>query len=107
MKPQAANNVKTTLMLDADRRKAESLEASDEEISAVIGQMAAAGKMDAKSTREGAAQERSYRVSDTADPSRQGCRFHRRECREVTPEPVRREAASDQARSEGCEEGAG
>jgi trigger factor len=47
MKPQAANNVKTGLVLDAIA-KAEGLEATDEEISAVIGQMAAATRTDAK-----------------------------------------------------------
>lgn len=48
MKPQAANNVKTSLVLDAIA-KAEGLEATDEEVSAVIGQMAAATRADAKS----------------------------------------------------------
>jgi trigger factor len=47
MKPQAANNVKTSLVLDAIA-KAEGLEATDEEISAVIGQMAAVTRTDAK-----------------------------------------------------------
>lgn len=45
MKPQAASNVKTGLVLDAVA-KAEGLEAGDEEISAVVGQMAAAGRVD-------------------------------------------------------------
>jgi len=48
MKPQAANNVKTSLMLDAVA-KAEGLEADDEEVTAMIGQMAAATRSDAKS----------------------------------------------------------
>jgi trigger factor len=47
MKPTAANNVKTSLMLDAVA-KAESIEATDEEVGALIAQMAAAGKVDAK-----------------------------------------------------------
>ena len=48
MKPTAANNVKTGLVLDAVA-KAESVEATDEEVDAVIVQMAAVGKVDAKS----------------------------------------------------------
>jgi len=48
LKPQAANNVKTGLVLDAVA-KAEGIEASDEEISAAVAQMAAAGRVDAKS----------------------------------------------------------
>ncbi len=47
MKPQAANNVKTGLVLDAVA-KAEGIEASDEEVSAAVAQMAAAGRVDAK-----------------------------------------------------------
>lgn len=48
LKPQAANNVKTGLVLDAVAR-AEGIVAGDEEISAAVGQMAAAGRVDAKS----------------------------------------------------------
>jgi len=48
MKPTAANNVKTGLMLDAVA-KAEGFEAGDEEVSAFTAQMAAAAKVDAKS----------------------------------------------------------
>ncbi|OFW59672.1 MAG: trigger factor [Actinobacteria bacterium RBG_16_64_13] len=48
MKPTAANNVKTGLVLDAVA-KAESVAATDEEVDAVIVQMAAVGKVDAKS----------------------------------------------------------
>ncbi len=47
MKPTAANNVKTGLVLSAVA-KAEGLEATDEEVEAVVAQMAAAGKVDAK-----------------------------------------------------------
>jgi trigger factor len=47
IKPQAANNVKTKLTLDAVAAE-ESLEATDEEVGAVIAQMAATGKVDAK-----------------------------------------------------------
>ncbi len=47
MKPTAANNVKTSLMLDAVA-KVEGIEATDEEISALAAQMAAAGKVDPK-----------------------------------------------------------
>lgn len=47
MKPTAANNVKTGLVLSAVA-KAEGLEATDEEIEAVVAQMAAAGKVDPK-----------------------------------------------------------
>jgi trigger factor len=47
MKPSAANNVKTSLMLDAIA-KAESLQPTDEELGALVAQMAAAGKVDAK-----------------------------------------------------------
>jgi len=48
LKPQAANNVKTGLVLDAVA-KAEGIEASDEEISAVVARMAAGARVDAKS----------------------------------------------------------
>ncbi len=48
LKPQAANNVKTGLVLDAVA-KAEGIQASDEEISSAVAQMAAAGRVDAKS----------------------------------------------------------
>ncbi len=48
LKPQAANNVKTGLVLDAVA-KAEGIEATEEEISAAVAQMAAAGRVDAKS----------------------------------------------------------
>lgn len=47
MKPSAANNVKTSLMLDAIA-KAEGLQATDEEVGALVAQMAAAGKVDPK-----------------------------------------------------------
>lgn len=47
MKPQAANNVKTGLVLDAVA-KAEGIEAREDEVSAAIGQMAAVGRVDAK-----------------------------------------------------------
>ena len=47
LKPQAASNVKTGLVLDAVA-KAEGIEASEEEISAAVAQMAAAGRVDAK-----------------------------------------------------------
>lgn len=47
MKPQAANNVKTGLVLDAVA-KAEGIEASEDEVSAAVVQMAAAGRVDAK-----------------------------------------------------------
>jgi trigger factor len=48
LEPQAANNVKTGLVLDAVA-KAEGIEASDEDISAAVARMAAAGRVDAKS----------------------------------------------------------
>lgn len=51
MKPQAANNVKTGLVLDAVA-KAEGLTASDEEVRAMVGQMAAAGRMDPQKLEE-------------------------------------------------------
>jgi trigger factor len=47
MKPQAANNVKTGLVLDAVA-KAEGLEARDDEVRAAVAQMAAAGRVDPK-----------------------------------------------------------
>ncbi|MBN1630356.1 MAG: trigger factor [Thermoleophilia bacterium] len=47
MKPAAANNVKTELVLDAVA-KAEGIEATDEEVSAMVAEMAAAGKVDAQ-----------------------------------------------------------
>ena len=47
MKPTAANNVKTGLVLSAVA-KAEGLVATDDEVEAVVAQMAAAGKVDAK-----------------------------------------------------------
>lgn len=47
MKPGAANTVKTGLVLDAVA-KAEGIEATDEEVSALAGQMAAVAKVDAK-----------------------------------------------------------
>jgi len=47
MKPRAANTVKTGLVLDAVA-KAEGLEATDEEVSALIAQMAAATRTDVK-----------------------------------------------------------
>jgi trigger factor len=47
MRPTAANNVKTGLVLDAVA-KAEGIEATDEEVSALAAQMAAAAKVDAK-----------------------------------------------------------
>jgi trigger factor len=49
--PTAANNVKTGLVLDAVA-KAEGLEATDEEIQAAVAQMAAAGRVDAKTFDE-------------------------------------------------------
>lgn len=47
LKPQAAGNVKTGLVLDAVA-KAENIEAPDEEVSAAVARMAAAAKVDAK-----------------------------------------------------------
>lgn len=47
MEAQAAESVKTDLVLEAVA-KAEGLEATDEEVSAMVGQMAAAAKIDAK-----------------------------------------------------------
>jgi trigger factor len=47
IKPQAATNVKTRLVLDAVV-KAEGLEASDEDVRALVAQMAAASKTDSK-----------------------------------------------------------
>jgi len=47
MKPTAVSNVKTGLMLDAVA-KAEGIKATDEELGALVAQMAAAGKVDAK-----------------------------------------------------------
>ena len=47
LKPGAANNVKTGLVLDAVAQ-AEGLEATDEDIQAAVAQMAAAGRVDAK-----------------------------------------------------------
>jgi trigger factor len=47
LKPGAANNVKTGLVLDAVA-KAEGIEASDEDVQAAVAQMAAAGRVDAK-----------------------------------------------------------
>ncbi len=51
MKPTAANNVKTGLVLDAVA-KAEGLEASDEEVRAAVAQMALAGRTDPKQFEE-------------------------------------------------------
>jgi len=51
LKPQAARNVKTGLVLDAVA-KAEGLVASDEEVSAVVAQAARAGRVDAKKFEE-------------------------------------------------------
>jgi len=48
LKPQAAGNVKIGLVLDAVA-KAEGLEATEDEISAVVGKMATVGKVDARS----------------------------------------------------------
>ncbi len=53
LKPAAASNVKTGLVLDAVA-KAEGLEATDEDVSAVVAQMAAAGRVDAKDLRASA-----------------------------------------------------
>lgn len=61
MKPQAARNVKTGLVLDAVA-KAEGIEASDEDISAAVAQMAAAARTDAKSLEE------NLRKTDRLDP---------------------------------------
>jgi trigger factor len=47
LKPGAANNVKTGLVLDAVAQ-AEGLEATDEDVQAAVAQMAAAGRVDAK-----------------------------------------------------------
>ena len=47
LKPAAANNVKTGLVLDAVAQ-AEGLEATDEEVQAAVAQMASAGRVDAK-----------------------------------------------------------
>ncbi len=47
IKPQAANNVKTKLTLDAVAAE-EGLEVTDEEVAAVVAQMAAGGKVDPK-----------------------------------------------------------
>ena len=47
LKPAAANNVKTGLVLDAVAQ-AEGLEVGDEEVQAAVAQMAAAGRVDAK-----------------------------------------------------------
>jgi trigger factor len=47
MKPQAASNVKTGLVLDAVA-KAEGIEAREDEVSAAVAQMAAAGRVDPK-----------------------------------------------------------
>ncbi len=47
LKPAAANNVKTGLVLDAVAQ-AEGLEATDEEVQAAVAQMATAGRVDAK-----------------------------------------------------------
>jgi trigger factor len=52
LKPSAASNVKTGLVLDAVA-KAEGLEATDEEVSAVIAQMAASGRVDAQDLEKG------------------------------------------------------
>lgn len=51
MAPRAAENVKTRLVLDAVA-KAEKLEASDEEIAAVLAQIAEANKMDVKAVEK-------------------------------------------------------
>jgi trigger factor len=51
LKPTAANNVKTGLVLDAVA-KAEGLEATDEEVAMAIARMAAAGRVDAKTLEE-------------------------------------------------------
>ena len=48
MKPAADNNVRTSLVLDAVAA-AEGMEATDEEVGAIVGQMAAATKTDVKS----------------------------------------------------------
>jgi trigger factor len=96
MKPQAANNVKTTLMLDAIV-KAEGLEASDEEISVVIGQMAAAGKMDSKTLEKAL-----YRNNRIQSLTQQILRdkavdFIAENAVKVAPEPVTEEAATKPA----------
>ena len=80
MKPTAASNVKTGLVLDAVA-KAEGLEATDEEVQAAVAQMAMASRIDAKRVREAAAQERQAADRQVADPARQGGRFHRRQRR--------------------------
>lgn len=61
MKPQAARNVKTGLVLDAVA-KAEGIEATDEDISAAVAQMAAAARTDAQALEE------NLRKTDRLDP---------------------------------------
>ena len=61
MKPQAARNVKTGLVLDAVA-KAEGIEVADEDITAAIQQMAAAARTDPE------ALEKSLRESERLDP---------------------------------------
>lgn len=63
MKPQAARNVKTGLVLDAVA-EAEGLEVGDDDISAAIAQMAAAARTDAE------ALEKNLRESERLDPIR-------------------------------------
>jgi trigger factor len=52
MKPQAANQVKTGLVLDAVA-EVEGIDATDDEISAVVGQVAAGGRLDASVLENG------------------------------------------------------
>jgi trigger factor len=102
MKPQAANNVKTWLVLDAIV-KAEGLEATDEEVRAIVGQMAAANKMDAKALekmldqgrRLGSLKEQILRekAADLIAKNRSPRRRHRRRCRH------RRQRRSQRCRS--------
>ena len=52
MKPQAANQVKTGLVLDAVA-EVEGIDATDDEISTVVGQVAASGRLDAEVLENG------------------------------------------------------
>jgi trigger factor len=103
--PQAANNVKTRLVLEAVA-KAEGLQVGDEEVAAVIGQMATASKVDPKTLekrlRKAGRLEsiRSQLVRDKA------ASFIVENAVEAAPEPAAAEPASAKKRSRAAKAGA-
>ncbi len=96
MKPQAARNVKTGLVLDAVA-KAEGIEVTDEDITAAIQQMAAGAHTDAESL------EKSLRESDRLDPIKwqvlreKAADFIAAQAIPVAPEPEAQEDATEEA----------